>query len=557
MAPLTGRRRRLLASAATVALAALGLQGCNAAHPGLPTMRSPLQAAPAVDGRAPVRGVLEAPGGPYLYDGSGRVVFLHGVNAVYKHPPYELYPDPGKPWNFDRADASLMARLGFDVVRLGMTWRGLEPGTAASNDPAICSRGTPGDPGQYDQAVVNRYLRHLTQTVDLLGRYHIYTILDMHQDVYNEAFDGEGAPDWAVCTNGLPNVDPPGRWSLGYGTAAAGAAFRHFWTNDVRGDLQGEFDRVWAAVAGHFRTNPWVLGYDPFNEPFSTSLVTTGDKRFDDQLHCFYTGRQYAGSPATGVTRLSCPAQDPATGVIPTILGADPTHLVFFEPDIYGSRGAPSSLGSMDFPRLVYNVHVYCGYRSPATGNPTDVTACAAQEARSLATRVGDRPGLASPSQPSGPAFVVSEFGASSDPAFLRLVADQFDDHLTGWIYWAWKYYGDPTGSAAESLVMASGRLRSTAEVLSRPYPEAVAGRPTLVSSDPSTGAFDLAYVANRAVRAPTVVYVPTDLHYPGGYCARATGARVVSPSGSTLLRVVNDARAKQVTVSVVPGSCG
>ena len=57
-------------------------------------------------------------------------MFFHGVNAVYKFPPYELYPAPGKSWNFSASDASLMARLGFNVVRLGMTWSRLEPGTA-------------------------------------------------------------------------------------------------------------------------------------------------------------------------------------------------------------------------------------------------------------------------------------------------------------------------------------------------------------------------------------------------------------------------------------------
>ena len=44
-------------------------------------------------------------------------------------------------------------------------------------------------------------------------------------------------------------ADPPGRWSQNYATVAAGVAYRHFWTNDVVGDLQGEYDRVWAAVA--------------------------------------------------------------------------------------------------------------------------------------------------------------------------------------------------------------------------------------------------------------------------------------------------------------------
>jgi len=48
---------------------------------------------------AGVEGPIRSLGGPFLYDQQGRVVFFHGVNAVYKHLPYELYPAPGKPWN--------------------------------------------------------------------------------------------------------------------------------------------------------------------------------------------------------------------------------------------------------------------------------------------------------------------------------------------------------------------------------------------------------------------------------------------------------------------------
>ena len=131
----------------------------------------------------------------------------------------------------------------------------------------------------------------------------------MHQDVYNELFDGEGAPNWAVCTGGASNTEAPGRWSQNYGTAAAGAAYRHFWTNDVVGDLQGEYDRVWAAVATYFRGDPWVLGYDPFNEPFSTSLVTSGDEKFDGQLECFYTGAVDSSVPPPTAHRRSCAPQ--------------------------------------------------------------------------------------------------------------------------------------------------------------------------------------------------------------------------------------------------------
>ena len=52
------------------------------AVPRMPTLRSPI----VTPGPAAVSGRITAPGGPYLYDREGRVVFFHGVDAVYKIP---------------------------------------------------------------------------------------------------------------------------------------------------------------------------------------------------------------------------------------------------------------------------------------------------------------------------------------------------------------------------------------------------------------------------------------------------------------------------------------
>ena len=140
-APMPGPRRVVVALAALVALGSI--VGAYVASAG-----SGPAAYSAQDGA--VRGPLSAMGGPYLTDRAGRVVFLHGVNAVYKRAPYELYADPGKGWSFTRADAARMASLGFNVVRLGVIWQGLEPGTLGPNSPEICSPGTPGNPHQFD-----------------------------------------------------------------------------------------------------------------------------------------------------------------------------------------------------------------------------------------------------------------------------------------------------------------------------------------------------------------------------------------------------------------------
>src|SRR5579871_743199 len=94
--------------AASVALVLVaGIVVLTGPGPALPALDSPLQPAPTVAGGASVQGTISAPGGPYLRDSRGRVVFFHGVNVVYKHPPYEVFPDPGKPWDFTAADASL------------------------------------------------------------------------------------------------------------------------------------------------------------------------------------------------------------------------------------------------------------------------------------------------------------------------------------------------------------------------------------------------------------------------------------------------------------------
>ena len=49
-----------------------------------------------------MHGVLSSPRRGFIYDQYARVVMLHWVNAVYKHPPYELVVDPGKAVGFQQ-----------------------------------------------------------------------------------------------------------------------------------------------------------------------------------------------------------------------------------------------------------------------------------------------------------------------------------------------------------------------------------------------------------------------------------------------------------------------
>src|SRR6478609_12042797 len=100
--------------------------------------------------------------GRWITDAHGRVVILHGTNMVYKLAPY--YPAAA---GFDANDAAFVRSIGFNAVRVGIIWKALEP-----------------QPGIYDDA----YLEQIEQTVALLAKRGIVSLLDFHQDMYNEKY---------------------------------------------------------------------------------------------------------------------------------------------------------------------------------------------------------------------------------------------------------------------------------------------------------------------------------------------------------------------------------
>src|SRR3954453_23505569 len=119
-----------------------------------------------------------APAGGYITDSSGRVFISHGVNMVYKVAPYE--PSAA---GFGDDDAAFLQQEGLNSVRLGVIYKAVEP-----------------QPGIYDDA----YIDKLVQTAALLEKHGIAPLVDFHQDMYNEKYQGEGWPDWAVFDAGVP-----------------------------------------------------------------------------------------------------------------------------------------------------------------------------------------------------------------------------------------------------------------------------------------------------------------------------------------------------------------
>jgi endoglycosylceramidase len=465
-------------------------------------------AQPASGAGAPAGAPARSPAAPlghagrWITDARGRVVILHGLNMVYKRPPYT----PAAA-GFGGSAAATLADNGFDVVRVGVIYRAVEP-----------------RPGDFDL----RYLRSIASTVALLARHGVYSLLDFHQDQLAEEFGGEGFPRWSVETDGLPvekYAFPTGYFS----SQALNRAFANFWA-DKPGPggvgLQERYIAAWEQVARQFAGDPWVLGYDLFNEP----LIQTNS--IDAMLGSFYA-KAIAG-----------------------IRSVDPRHLIWYEPSFLFATGAPKYLKIPVVPGssrgLGMSFHDY-----GMTPKPEKMVVASAR-AHSRAT---------------GVALMMTEFGASNDYNDLARVAGIADANQLPWIEWAYCDCHDPTTSsvppAAEELVDNPARPGRGANVnlrklrvLAEPYPRVVAGTPQSYTFDHGTRVFQFRYSITSpdgqqfGPGACTAVVVPP-VQYPTGYQVTVNGGRVISRPGAGLLEIGSTGRAPTVTVTVRPAARG
>lgn len=181
--------------------------------------------------------------GTKFVDKNGCQVILHGINLVCKDRNRNYIGD------YTEDDFHMLKCWGFNIIRLGIFWDGIEP-----------------QPGIYD----DEYLRKLDQIISLAEKNEIVVYLDLHQDLFSCQY-ADGAPEWATLTDGQEHIQTE-LWSESYLLSpAVQTAFDSFWQNLPASDgigIQDHFIHMWQHLAQHFASNPNVIGYDLFNEPF-------------------------------------------------------------------------------------------------------------------------------------------------------------------------------------------------------------------------------------------------------------------------------------------------
>ena len=192
-------------------------------------------------------GSTESPDTRFIVDDCGRVVILRGVN-VESSSKGEAQSDDHFPRSGMQEQASL-GRWGWNNVRFLVFWGAIEP-----------------EDGTFDED----YLDRVGEWLDWYADNGIHVVLDMHQDLYAWAVNGDGAPDWAVDTKGAePAQLAEGQpWYLQGADPAVQNAYQSFWNpEEGQRDLKVDYLEALAHLAERFAGHPAVIGYDVMNEP--------------------------------------------------------------------------------------------------------------------------------------------------------------------------------------------------------------------------------------------------------------------------------------------------
>lgn len=443
--------------------------------------------------------------GTRFIDSYGRQVILSGVNKVNKNQKMN-YID-----NDSLSTYEQLSGYGFNCIRLGITWDGIEP-----------------QPGKYDE----KYLHKIEERINWAGLNGIYVLLDMHQDLYSVLYS-DGAPVWATLSENQPHVAGE-IWSDAYLTSpAVQKAFDNFWANKPASDgigVQDHYASMWRHVARRFAGNKTVIGFDIMNEPFNGSqgnYVLSGILEEYAKLYAEETGKilsqnevlaiwadensrfealtrmQDSGKYSrvlNGATEL-CRQFDKNTlqpmyqHVSEAIREVDTTHILFLEHAYFGNTGIRSAIepirmknGEND-PLVAYAAH---GYDLLVDTKNYDNQSNSRVEL--IFSRINET------SKRMNAPVLVGEWGAfsgnsesmSSNACFITKLFEQFSFSNTYWAYYP---------GIEKDLYFNSA--------LVRPYPPYTGGKLNNYGFNRETGLFKSSWEESPEVKAPTVIYIP------------------------------------------------
>jgi endoglycosylceramidase len=455
-----------------------------------------------------------------IVDPSGRDVLLKGINVDglvdYFRPDLATsYPAAASSFKGTKCppddptvegvdvchyDFTQLQPLGYDVIRLNISWSLLEP-----------------TPGHINQT----YVARIAQVVDWAKRAGIYVVLDMHQDAWSkyvytapsetcapplEAIRGfDGAPSWAS-QHSTPACALHGTREL---DTAVQEEFQKLYDDALAPDdvgLQEHYTAALAALARRFAGESTVAGYEIINEPSPGFDAVPGEVDATE-LFPFY---------AKVIAHV--------TSEVPGF------HQLFFiepnvERDVTDHSGIVTPWSAYSpYPNVVYAPHIYTG---------TFTLDQQVASTRFFPSEGGYESAI-SDAKALGLPLWIGEYGNNpeNDSTLLRTSLELQDRYALGGALWLWKENANDVNRSVFWGVYGPpfppGTLQtSRVFYTSRAYPIYTAGHVLSFGYDPAGARFELraesSPVPNGNRQRATVIFIPST----ATASVAASGARV------------------------------
>ena len=493
--------------------------------------------------------------GTWFRDEAGRFIIFRGVNFAgrSKLPPYlpiasldtkELQKlDLKAEIDSVKPALDLLKTSGFNIVRLIISWKALEPRPNPNLETDLLSEG-------------KEYLSFMSQIIDELYLRNIYVILDFHQDIANEAYGGDGFPDWAIAIDS-ENPEPPQshgpdkKWQIKYAlNKSLKHTFKSFWENDLTNNneklvhypVRTHLEKTIGSTIKHFKslnggiTHPAIIGIEPFNEPhpgiiekdvFETKYlmdfyknVNSEIKKEDEQIFIFIEPRvdwtmssEGGGSPISyGAAPLAL-KQSFNMDFIKKVMADKKLvskKLVTYLPKEENAMSAFDSNGVLSF-------HYY---------DPMAIASSFVSIPESIYTYKKEFPeifgqlAIAALERKLIP--FLTEFGAFQEGEQVREYLDiqysQIEAFLLNSTIWNYDLYNTKEGKDNWNFenysLLGPDRTPRNMDVVTRPYPMRSSAEPIELFFDVDSKYAVIGLKGDVITDEPTVIYIPYNLHY-------------------------------------------
>jgi hypothetical protein len=514
--------------------------------------------------------------GSWFNDDQGRYLLFRGVNFASrtKMAPYlpiaPLETKKLSQLNLKEEIKSVepeldrLKELGFNIVRLLISWKAIEP-QPNSNLDELLPEG-------------KQYLTLVKEIIDELHARNLYVFLDFHQDIAHELYGGDGFPDWALATDREHKLPDPSdlrdkKWMIKYVTnKSVKNTLTSFWRNDLT-HIDGEnklehfpvrthLEKTIGQTAKFFRSlnngagHPAILGIEPFNEPnpaglpkeqFEQDFLVDFYRNVDLEIRKFDPDVFIFMEPNVGWTiPSSSDGQEDVDKSKLNLLSSGP----FSAKDAFNMNLVENVMvkGKIDSKQLV--TFLPKNLSSVSTFAQNGVLSVHFYDMIAIATSFMKIPEniyrikrefpsifvqLANAARERGLIPFLTEFGGSQEAEqvgeYLNLHYEQIEAHLLNATIWNYDLYHTKEGKDNWNLenfsLLGPNRTPRNLDVVARPYPMRSSAEPVLLFIDIKSK-YATIILKGKVVEAPTVIYIPFNIHYAPEFTVWATTSKQI-----------------------------